>query len=69
MSTSAAAELRMAQLLRMLAGLEEAIIRLEARGGDSERLVSRLRVVQDDIETALRRLDDPGPGASQPGPS
>ena len=50
------AEAHLAQLLRMLAGLEEAIIRLETRGGDTERLVARLRLVQDDIETAIKRL-------------
>lgn len=69
MSASAAAEARMAQLLRMLAGIEEAIIRLEARGGDGERVVARLRLVQGDIETALTRLDDPGRGEPRPGPS
>jgi hypothetical protein len=57
---SAAAEARIRRLLRMLAALEEAIIRLEARGdGDRERLVERLRALQDDIATALG-LDDPG---------
>jgi len=53
-----AAELHLARLLRMLAGVEEAIIRLEDRAnGDRERMVGRLRVVQDEIETALRRLE------------
>jgi len=42
----------------MLAALEEAIIRLEASGdGDRDRLVERLRALQDDIATALG-LDD-----------
>ncbi|HKD32352.1 MAG TPA: hypothetical protein VKB73_02655 [Gaiellaceae bacterium] len=54
----------------MHAGLEEAIIRLEARGdGNVDRLISRLRLVQDDIATALRRLEDPGSSASRPGSS
>jgi hypothetical protein len=55
---SAAVEVRIRRLLRMLAALEEAIIRLEAPGdGESDRLVERLRAVQDDIATALG-LDD-----------
>jgi hypothetical protein len=69
MSTSAAAEAHLAQLLRMLAGLEEAIIRLEARGGNSERLVARLRLVQGDIEAAIKRLGDPGRSEPRPGSS
>jgi hypothetical protein len=57
---SAAVEVRIRRLLRMLAALEEAIIRLEARGdGERDRLVERLRAVQDDIATALG-LDDHG---------
>jgi hypothetical protein len=62
MSASAATEAHVAQLLRMHAGLEEAIIRLEARGdgdGDVDRLIGRLRLVQDDIVTALERLGNP----------
>jgi hypothetical protein len=64
MSASAASEAHVAQLLRMHAGLEEAIIRLEARGdgdgdGDVDRLIGRLRLVQDDIVTALERLGNP----------
>jgi hypothetical protein len=46
----------------MHAGLEEAIIRLEARGDgdvDVDRLIGRLRLVQDDIVTALERLGNP----------
>jgi hypothetical protein len=55
---SAAVEARIRRLLRMLAALEEAIIRLEASGdGDRDRLVERLRALQDDIATALG-LDD-----------
>jgi hypothetical protein len=42
----------------MLAALEEAIIRIEGRG-DGDRLVQRLRALQEDIATALG-LDDPG---------
>src|SRR5215831_9660969 len=61
-------EVHIGRLLRMHAGLEEAIIRLEARGdGNVDRLISRLRLVQDDIATALRRLEDPGSSASRPG--
>jgi hypothetical protein len=62
MSASAASEAHVAQLLRMHAGLEEAIIRLKARGdgdGDVDRLIGRLRLVQDDIVTALERLGNP----------
>ena len=60
MSASAASEAHVAQLLRMHAGLEEAIIRLEARDDrDSERLIGRLRLVQDDIAAALKRLEEP----------
>ena len=53
------AELHLARLLRMLAGVEEAIIRLEEdqANGDRERIVERLRVVQDEIETVLRHLE------------
>jgi hypothetical protein len=59
MSTPAPAEAHIGRLLRMLAGIEEAIIRLESRGdGDTDRLIGRLRVVQDDIASALKRLDD-----------
>jgi hypothetical protein len=49
---SAAVEVRIRRLLRMLAALEEAIIRLEGRG-DGDRVVERLRALQDDIATAL----------------
>jgi hypothetical protein len=57
----AAGEAHVGRLLRMLAGIEEAIIRLEAGGaGDVDRVISRLRLVQNDIATALKRLDDPG---------
>jgi hypothetical protein len=55
---SAAVEARIRRLLRMLAALEEAIIRIEGRG-DGDRLVQRLRALQEDIATALG-LDDPG---------
>ena len=55
--TSVAVEARIRRLLRMLAALEEAIIRLEARG-DGERVVERLRLLQDDITAALG-IDDP----------
>ena len=49
------------RLLRMLAALEEAIIRIEGRGGaDADRLVRRLRALQDDIESALRLNDSRG---------
>jgi hypothetical protein len=41
----------------MHAAIEEAIIRLEARDGDTGRLLERLRLVQEDIATALRRLE------------
>lgn len=49
------AEGRARRLLRMMAGLEEAIIRLEADGG-REELVARLRGIQDEIRDALRKL-------------
>ena len=53
-----AAELQLARLLRMLAGVEEAIIRLEDHAnGDRQRIVGRLRIVQDEIETVIRRLE------------
>jgi hypothetical protein len=57
---SAAVEARIRRLLRMLAALEEAIIRLEAPadgGRDHDHLVARLRALQDDIAIALG-LDD-----------
>jgi hypothetical protein len=45
----------------MLAGLEEAIIRLESSGDpDVDHVVGRLRVLQDDIATALRLNDSRG---------
>lgn len=53
------AEARARRLLRMMAGLEEAIIRLEGDGG-REDLVARLRGIQEEIRAALRKLaDDP----------
>jgi len=53
-----AAELHVSRLLRLLAGVEEAIIRLESHAdGNREQVIARLRVVQDEIATALRRLE------------
>jgi hypothetical protein len=55
---SSAVEVRVRRLLRMLAALEEAIIRIEGRGDpEVERVVERLRALQADIAIALR-LDD-----------
>lgn len=49
------------RLLRMLASLEEAIIRLDSSGDpDVARVVRRLRALQDDIATALRLSDSRG---------
>ena len=49
------------RLLRMLAALEEAIIRLESSGDpDVAHVVRRLRALQDDIATALRLSDSRG---------
>jgi hypothetical protein len=49
------------RLLRMLAALEEAIIRLESSGDpDVDRVVGRLRGLQDGIATALRLNDSRG---------
>lgn len=49
------------RLLRMLAALEEAIIRLENSGDpDVDHVVRRLRALQDDIATALRLSDSRG---------
>ena len=43
------------RLLRMMAGLEEAIARLEAEGG-SKDLIRRLRGMQDEICEAFQLL-------------
>jgi len=57
---SSAVEVRVRRLMRMLAALEEAIIRIEGRDDpDVERVVHRLRALQADIAVALR-LDDSG---------
>ena len=57
MTTVTPAEAHIGRLLRMFAGIEEAIICLETRGdGDVDRLIERLRVVQHDIASALSRL-------------
>jgi hypothetical protein len=42
-------EARVASLLRQVAALEEAIIRLEARGEEMQKTVHRLRLVQGEI--------------------
>jgi hypothetical protein len=56
-----AAELHVARLLRMLAGVEGAILRLENHtDGDRERVIQRLRVVQEKIAAVLRRLEGTG---------
>ena len=52
------AELHVARLLRMLAGVEEAIVRLENNDDDRTRIIQRLRVVQDEIVAVLRRLEN-----------
>ena len=58
MSSRLVAELHVARLLRMLAGVEEAIIHLENHAdSDRDRVAQRLRVVQDEIASVLRRLD------------
>jgi hypothetical protein len=64
------AEDHIGRLLRMFAGIEETIIYLEARGGggDSDRLIRRLRMIQDEIASALRLLDDRGGGEGRPEP-
>jgi hypothetical protein len=51
-------ELRTARLLRMLAALEESIIRLEGQSaGNTRDAVRRLRLVQGEILTALHLLE------------
>jgi hypothetical protein len=50
-------EARTASLLRKIAALEEAIIRLEERGKDTQDTVRRLRFLQGEILTALALLD------------
>ena len=55
-----AVEVRVRRLMRMLAALEEAIIRIEGRDHpEVERVVHRLRALQADIAASLR-LDDSG---------
>ena len=49
---------RAARLLRMVAALEEMLIRLEGqRAGDTSEAVRRLRFVQGEILTALHLLE------------
>jgi hypothetical protein len=50
-------EARIASLLRRIAALEEAIIRLEARGEDTQDTVRLLRFLQGETLTALALLD------------
>jgi hypothetical protein len=50
-------EARVASLLRQVAALEEAIIRLEARGEEMQKTVSRLRLVQGEILAGVALLD------------
>jgi hypothetical protein len=51
-------EARTTRLLRMVAALEEAIIRLEGHGdGNPERTIRRLRLVQGDLLAALHLLE------------
>jgi hypothetical protein len=53
-----AAEARTARLRRMVAALEEAIIRLEGHGdGNPEGTIRRLRIVQGDLLAALHLLE------------
>lgn len=51
------AELHVARLLRMLVGVEAAIVQLESHDDDRERIIRRLRVVQNEIAAVLRRLE------------
>jgi hypothetical protein len=52
------AEDRATRLLRMLAALEESIIRLEVQGaGDTSDAIRRLRMVQGEILSALHLLE------------
>jgi hypothetical protein len=51
-------DVQIARLLRMVASLEEAIIRLERqREGDNEDTVHRLRQVQGEMLTAVHLLE------------
>lgn len=52
-----AAEARIASLLRKIAAVEEAIIRLETQGEDTQDTVRRLRFLQGEMLTALALLD------------
>jgi hypothetical protein len=52
-------EARIERLMRLAASLEEAIIRIEQRQSeqDVEQTITRLRVMQGEILTALQRLE------------
>ena len=51
-------EARATRLLRLIAALEESIIRLEGqRAGDTSHAIRRLRLVQGEILTALHLLE------------
>lgn len=58
-------DLRIERLLRLVASLEEAIIRLEQRQGegDVQRTIIRLRVTQGEILSALHQLEGDFPHA------
>ena len=51
------AEARIASLLRTIAAVEEAIIRLEEQGEDTQDTIRRLRFLQGEMLTALALLD------------
>ena len=58
MKTPLTTEDRATRLLRMLAALEESIIRLEVqRSGDTGEAIRRLRLVQGEILSALHLLE------------
>ena len=56
-SSRVSVDLSVARLMRMVAALEETIIRLEHLGSDSPDTVRRLRIVQGEILAALHLLE------------
>jgi len=56
-SSRVSVDLSIARLMRMLAALEETIIRLEHLGSDSPDTVRRLQIVQGEILAALHLLE------------
>ena len=56
-SSRVSVDLSIARLMRMLAALEETIIRLEHHGADSPDTVRRLQIVQGEILAALHLLE------------